>query len=59
MSSQPAEKDPPKPRYVKVHELKPEGYESGCLRPLGLCELGGCCDVCFYGKRSARKPNDD
>jgi hypothetical protein len=33
---------------VNVKELKPEGYEGTCLRPLGLCELGGCCDVCWY-----------
>lgn len=26
----------------------PEGYDGTCLRPLGLCELGGCCDACWY-----------
>lgn len=39
---------------VSVDELRPEGYESGCLRPLGLCELGGCCDICWYGRQGAR-----
>ncbi|MCU0690656.1 MAG: hypothetical protein MUF54_04580 [Polyangiaceae bacterium] len=33
---------------VNVHEHKVEGYDGTCLRPLGLCELGGCCDVCWY-----------
>lgn len=33
---------------VKVREIRPEGYEGSCLRPLGLCELGGCCDACWY-----------
>jgi hypothetical protein len=23
-------------------------YDGTCLRPLGLCELGGACDVCWY-----------
>jgi len=36
------------PEYVKVHELRPEGYDGTCLRPLGLCDLGGCCDICWY-----------
>ncbi len=34
--------------YVRVHELRPDDYDGSCLRPLGLCELGGCCDVCWY-----------
>lgn len=25
-----------------------EQATSTCLRPLGLCELGGCCEVCWY-----------
>ena len=33
---------------VRVHDARPEGYDGTCLRPLGLCELGGCCDVCWY-----------
>jgi len=37
------------PQYVNTHELYPEGYDGSCLRPLGLCELGGCCDTCWYG----------
>jgi hypothetical protein len=35
-------------RLVRVHEIHVEGYDGTCLRPLGLCELGGCCDVCWY-----------
>jgi hypothetical protein len=23
-------------------------YDGTCLRPLGLCELGGSCDACWY-----------
>jgi hypothetical protein len=37
-----------KPRYIKVETLRPEGYEGTCLRPLGLCDLGGCCEICWY-----------
>jgi len=33
---------------IKVEDQKPEEYDGTCLRPLGLCELGGCCDVCWY-----------
>lgn len=36
------------PAYVRVDEQRPEDYDGTCLRPLGLCELGGCCDVCWY-----------
>ncbi len=36
------------PRYVKVDDLREEGDDSTCLRPLGLCDLGGCCDICWY-----------
>jgi hypothetical protein len=36
------------PIYVKVEDVRPEGYDGTCLRPLGLCELGGCCDACWY-----------
>jgi hypothetical protein len=34
--------------YTATEELRPANAESTCLRPLGLCELGGCCDVCWY-----------
>lgn len=37
-----------KTTYVKVEGSRPEGYDGTCLRPLGLCELGGCCDTCWY-----------
>jgi hypothetical protein len=33
---------------INVQERQPGEYEGTCLRPLGLCELGGCCDVCWY-----------
>ncbi len=33
---------------VAVYDHRPEGYEGTCLRPLGLCDLGGCCDTCWY-----------
>lgn len=33
---------------VKMTDGCPEGYDGTCLRPLGLCELGGSCDVCWY-----------
>jgi hypothetical protein len=45
------ESAPPSSRetiYVKVEDARPEGYDGTCLRPLGLCELGGCCDACWY-----------
>jgi len=34
--------------YVKVGDLRAENNPETCLRPLGLCELGGCCDSCWY-----------
>ena len=34
--------------YAATDELRPADAESTCLRPLGLCELGGCCDACWY-----------
>ena len=36
------------PTLVRVEDVRPEGYDGTCLRPLGLCELGGCCDTCWY-----------
>ena len=33
---------------IPVYGNRPEGYEGTCLRPLGLCELGGSCDTCWY-----------
>lgn len=33
---------------VRVHDARPEGYDGTCLRPLGLCELGGACETCWY-----------
>lgn len=32
---------------VNVQERSGD-YDGTCLRPLGLCELGGACDVCWY-----------
>ncbi|MFC1848763.1 hypothetical protein ACFL27_01025 [candidate division CSSED10-310 bacterium] len=37
---------------VNTNSLREEGDTNTCLRPLGLCELGGCCDVCWYGPNS-------
>lgn len=37
-------------QYVKVDELRAADDKNTCLRPLGLCELGGCCDSCFYNR---------
>lgn len=34
--------------YVVVGDLRPEDDAATCLRPLGLCELGGACDACWY-----------
>ena len=33
---------------VKMATIEPENYEGTCRRPLGLCELGGACDLCWY-----------
>ena len=44
-----------KPRYVKVSEMRPDGDENSCLRPLGLCELGGSCDVCWYSPENRKR----
>ncbi len=33
---------------IAVYDHRPEGYDGTCLRPLGLCDLGGCCDTCWY-----------
>ena len=35
-------------QYVKVGDLRSEDDGNTCLRPLGLCELGGSCDSCWY-----------
>ncbi|MBW2523524.1 MAG: hypothetical protein JRI23_05090 [Deltaproteobacteria bacterium] len=35
-------------RLIHVYDEAPEGYDGTCLRPLGLCELGGACDACWY-----------
>ena len=43
-----ADSPPPVP-LTSVYENRPDGYEGTCLRPLGLCELGGSCDTCWYG----------
>jgi hypothetical protein len=34
--------------YVVVGSLRNEDDTTTCLRPLGLCELGGACDACWY-----------
>jgi hypothetical protein len=47
-TSTPAATDGGAPRLVRVDSLRPEGYDGTCLHPLGLCDLGGCCDSCWY-----------
>lgn len=34
--------------YIKVGDIRSPDDEDTCLRPLGLCELGGSCDSCWY-----------
>lgn len=34
--------------YEYLYENRPEGDTSTCLRPLGKCEMGDCCDVCLH-----------
>ena len=46
-------KDSPKVKYVKVKDLRPEGYDGSCLRPLGMCDLGSC-DVCWHNPEHKR-----
>jgi hypothetical protein len=33
---------------VSVGDLRAAGDSDTCLRPLGLCELGGSCESCWY-----------
>ena len=35
-------------QYVVVSKMRAEDDTDTCLRPLGLCELGGACDACWY-----------
>lgn len=35
-------------------QAHPKPYEGSCLRPLGLCELGGCCDLCIHNPDQPR-----
>ena len=43
-----AQTNSPDLKLVRVDDVRPEDYDGTCLRPLGLCELGGCCDACWY-----------
>jgi len=36
------------PEYLVVGELRSDTDTDTCLRPLGLCELGGACEACWY-----------
>jgi hypothetical protein len=38
--------------------VRPEDYDGTCLRPLGLCELGGACDSCWYSPDHPRFNTD-
>jgi hypothetical protein len=42
---------------VDTTSLKPAGYEGTCLRPSGMCELGGSCDICWYNPDHPRFKN--
>jgi len=42
---------------VDVEKLRPADYDGSCLRPLGLCELGGSCDACWYSPEHPRFKN--
>ncbi len=46
--SKKTEQRPSAPRLITVDEIRPSDDQGTCLRPLGLCELGGCCDTCWY-----------
>ncbi|OGR03996.1 MAG: hypothetical protein A2284_01740 [Deltaproteobacteria bacterium RIFOXYA12_FULL_61_11] len=45
-----------RPKLIEVRAVRKErGIETTtCLRPLGLCELGGSCDVCWYNPEHPR-----
>ena len=45
-------------KLVRVDDVRPEDYDGTCLRPLGLCELGGCCDACWYRPDHPRFSSD-
>ena len=36
------------PALVDTEKMKDDGYDGTCLRPTGMCELGGSCDICWY-----------
>jgi len=49
MSDSQERKDEDRPvPLVNVRELATDPNQGPCLRPLGLCELSGSCDVCWY-----------
>jgi hypothetical protein len=43
-----AERSEREVEYVIVSDLRSRDDTDTCLRPLGLCELGGACDSCWY-----------
>jgi len=45
------------PELVDTEQKKPAGYSGSCLRPAGLCELGGSCDICWYSPDHPRFKN--
>jgi hypothetical protein len=49
--------DPPGGAAARQPNLPPapDGYTGSCLRPRGLCELGGCCDLCLHNPDQERK----
>jgi hypothetical protein len=46
------------PALVKTDELKGQGYDGSCLRPTGMCELGGSCGICWYSPDHPRFGTD-
>lgn len=52
-----SQEETPKVKYVKVREIRPEGYDGSCLRPLGMCDLGSC-DVCWHNPEHPRFNKD-
>jgi len=52
-----AKEDPGQAQVVGVYDNRPEGYEGSCLRPLGFCDLGGCCDICWYRPDKPHRKN--
>jgi hypothetical protein len=53
------EKGSEPPEYINVLDLRPADDLNTCLRPLGLCDLGGCCNICWYNPEHPRFKKHD